>query len=117
MAGRPAGPPVREGHGVVVLADGVRAAGGVAGNAWNGCCGGGRPMGFRRCGGAASDIVAGGAARRTGSAFALLQEPSCRMLLASVYRSVLPMVTLTERNPSPIFCEIATSLSKVAHAR
>jgi len=52
-------------------------------------------MRFRLCGGVASDIVAGGAAQRTGSAFAPLPGPSCRELLALVYRSALPMVTLT----------------------
>jgi len=89
MAGRPAGPPVLAAHGVAVPAGGVRV------NSWNGCCGGGRPMRFRLCGGVASDIVAGGAAQRTGSAFAPLPGPSCRELLALVYRSALPMVTLT----------------------
>ena len=74
-------------------------------------------MGFRLCGGVASDIVAGGATQRTGSAFAPLPEPSCRTLLALAYRSALPMVTLTERSPSPIFCESATSSSKVVHVR
>jgi len=74
-------------------------------------------MGFRLCGGVASDIVAGGAAQTTGSAFAPLPELSCRTLLALANRSALPMVTLTERSPSHIFCESATSSSKVAHVR
>jgi len=50
----------------------------------------------------ACDIVAGGAAQMTGSAFAPLPEPSCRTLLALVYRSALPVVTLIERSPSHI---------------
>jgi len=117
MAGRPVGAPDRGAHGVSVSLDGVRAARGAEANAWNGCCGGGRPMRGRPCGGVASGIVAGGAAQRTGSTFAALPELSCRTLLALVYRSALPIVTLTAQRPSPSFCGSATSSSKVVHVR
>jgi len=60
-------------------------------------------MGGRLYDGVASGIVTGGAAQRTGSNFAPLLEPSCRTLLASVYRSALPMVTSTAGRPSRIF--------------
>ena len=66
MAGRTIGPPSWGAHGVSVPVNGVRAAGGVGVNSWNGYCGGGRPMGCRLYGGVASGIVAGGAAQRTG---------------------------------------------------
>jgi len=117
MGGRPTGPPGREHHGIFVPVDGVRAAGGVGVHASNGCCGGGRPMGCRLCGGVASGIFAGSAAQRTGSTFYPFPEPTCRTLLAFAYRSALPMVTLTARRPSPIFCESATNSSKVVHVR
>jgi len=104
MAGRPDGAPDRGTRGVSVPYNGARAAGGVGLNAWNGCCGGGRQKGGRPWGGVASGIVAGGAAQRTCSTFDPLAKPSCRTLLALVYRSALPTVTLTARRPSPIFC-------------